>query len=89
LEMQTASRLQMAPAGCGALHTCGVKAKMQTLPSLQSLSAWHSSLAASAEKPTCDTDIDAIIAIDNKSFLTMFLPSGLIVDVAQAFRPRR
>jgi hypothetical protein len=40
-ETHTASRLHGAPAGCGGLHTGGVKANMQTLPPVQSLSLLH------------------------------------------------
>jgi hypothetical protein len=41
-DAHTTSRLQGAPAACGGLQTCGVTAKMQTVPTLQSASALHS-----------------------------------------------
>jgi hypothetical protein len=67
-EAHTTSRLQGAPAACGGLQTCGVTAKMQTLPSLQSVSALHSSAAKDAGDIK---DKERIIAVDNKNFLTM------------------
>jgi len=54
---------------------------MQTFPSLQSLSALHSSFAASVEKATCDKDIDAIMAIDCKSFLSISVSLHAVNDV--------
>jgi hypothetical protein len=67
-EAHTTSRLQGAPAACGGLQTCGVTAKMQTLPSLQSASALHSSAAKDADDIN---DKEWIIAVDNKTFLSM------------------
>ena len=66
-EAHTTSRLQGAPAACGGLQTCGVTAKMQTLPSLQSASVLHSS-AANADDIK---DKERIIAVDNKNVLSM------------------
>ncbi|MDS4028536.1 MAG: hypothetical protein RKO66_00445 [Candidatus Contendobacter sp.] len=70
MEAHTVSRLQGSPAGCGALHTGGVNAKMQTFPSLQSASLLHSSAA----KDACAKDTAAIIAIGNRNFLNMLFP---------------
>ena len=67
-EAHTTSRLQGAFVACGGLQTCGVTAKMQKLPTLQSASAWHSSAAKAADDIK---DKERIIAVDNKNFLSM------------------
>jgi hypothetical protein len=67
-DAHTTSRLQGAPAACGGLQTCGVTAKMQTVPTLQSASALHSSAAKDADDIK---DKERIIAVDNKNFLSM------------------
>ena len=76
LEAHTTSRLQGSPAGCGGLHCGGVKAKIQTLPSLQSASLLHSSAA----KAVSGRDSDAITAIGNRYFLRIFGPFLMVRD---------
>ncbi len=68
LDAQAWSRLQVAPAGCGALQRCGVKAITHTVPSLQSLSSLHS---VSAAKEMVDNDMETIRAVDNKNLLSI------------------
>jgi len=76
LEAHTTSRLQGSPAGCGGLHWGGVKARIQTLPSLQSASFLHSSAA----KEATGRDNEAITAIGNKNFFNIVRPFLMVRD---------
>jgi hypothetical protein len=73
-EAHTTSRLQGAPAACGGLQTCGVNAKTQIVPSLQSASVLHSSAAKDADDIK---DMERTVVVRNIMFLNISLPFRL------------